>query len=444
MAYFDPHKKTVLFVDASPVGLGAMLTQSGKVISYASKALSSVERRYSQIEGEAFAITWGCHHFRMYLLGSHFKVITDHKPLLHIFNSPTFQASARIDNWRLKLQSFNFEVLYSRGDLNPADYISRHLQAATQCDLIAESAEQYVNFVMTQATPKALSKENIIKATAQDATLQEVMRLISNGQWNNLKPVNGVDPSTLKICASVRNELTSVDGNIVLRGNRIVIPDALQKRVIELAHEGHQALVKLRFKVWFIKMNAAVDQVVKKCFPCQIATPKPSREPLKITPLPDGPWQQVSIDFCEVAGHYVLVVIDDYSRFPEVEIVHSTSAKAVLPKLDRVFAAYGVPQVVKSDNGPPFNGHEFAQFADYLGFTHRRVTPLWPEANGEVERFMKTFGKVLRTTSNWKQQMYQFMRNYRAAPHCTTGVAPATAIFGRPIRITLPYPVSQT
>ena len=88
-------------------------------------------------------------------------------------------------------------------------------------------SRRYVNFVMTQATPKALSKDDIIKATAQDATLPEVMRLISNGRWNNLKPVNGVEPSTLKIFANVRNELTSVDGNIVLRGNRIVIPDAL-------------------------------------------------------------------------------------------------------------------------------------------------------------------------------------------------------------------------
>ena len=74
--------------------------------------------------------------------------------------------------------------------------------------------------------------------------------------------------------------------------------------------------------------------------------------------------------------------------------MHSTSAKAVLPKLDRIFAAYGVPQVVKCDNGPAFHGQEFAQFADYLGFKHRKVTPLWPEANGEVERFMKKFGKV--------------------------------------------------
>ena len=69
----------------------------------------------------------------------------------------------------------------------------------------------------------------------------------------------------------------------------------------------------------------------------------------------------VSVDFCEVAGHYVLVVIDDYSRFPEFNIVHSTSAKTVIPKLDRIFAAYDVPQVVKSDNGPPFSGDEVAQ-----------------------------------------------------------------------------------
>jgi len=97
MAYFDPSKKSILLLDASPVELRAVLTQGDRVISYASKALSSVERR------EALAIAWGCHHFRMYLLGSHFKVETDHKLLLSIFNSSTSQASARIENWHLKL-----------------------------------------------------------------------------------------------------------------------------------------------------------------------------------------------------------------------------------------------------------------------------------------------------------------------------------------------------
>lgn len=62
------HKKTVLFVDTSPVGLGA-LTQSSKVIFYASKALFNIERHYSQFEREALAIAWDCHHFRVYLQG---------------------------------------------------------------------------------------------------------------------------------------------------------------------------------------------------------------------------------------------------------------------------------------------------------------------------------------------------------------------------------------
>ena len=99
-------------------------------------------------------------------------------------------------------------------------------------------------------------------------------------------------------------------------------------------------------------MDSLTDSIVKHCVSCQIATPKTSREPLKMTPLRDGPWEQVSINFCEVSGRYVLVVVDDYSRFPEAEIVHTTSAKVVTPKLDCIFAAYGVPKVVKSDNGP--------------------------------------------------------------------------------------------
>lgn len=152
----------------------------------------------------------------------------------------------------------------------------------------------------------------------------------------------------------------------------------------------------------------------------------------------------MSIDFYEVAEHYALVAIDDYSIFPEVEIVHSTSAKAVLPKLDCIFAAYGEPKVVKSDNAPPFNGQEFGQSAYYLGFEHCKSTPLWPEANGEVECLMKTFGTELPTTSNWKQQLYQFLRNYRTTPHCTTCVAPTTALIGKPIRIKLPCSVAVT
>ena len=82
-------------------------------------------------------------------------------------------------------------------------------------------------------------------------------------------------------------------------------------------------------------------------------------------------------------------MVDDYSRFPLVEPVSSTSASAVIPKLDQLFSTFGASRVVKSDNGPPFNGEEFTKFTHVLGFKHRKVTPRWPRADGEVERFVK-------------------------------------------------------
>ena len=102
-------------------------------------------------------------------------------------------------------------------------------------------------------------------------------------------------------------------------------------------------------------------------------------------------------------------------------MLSNLSAKSVIPKIDSVFALFGIPDVVKTDNGPPFNGREFNGFAEHLGFHHRKITPLWPQANGEVERFMKTIGKAIRAAHvehrSWKQEMYSFLRNYRATPH---------------------------
>ena len=102
-----------------------------------------------------------------------------------------------------------------------------------------------------------------------------------------------------------------------------------------------------------------------------------------MTPLPQAPWQYLSADFCGPlpSGDMLFVVIDEYSRYPEVEIVRSTSANTVIPKLDRLLSTHGIPTEIKTDNGPPFQSHTFAQFAQYMGFHHRKITPVWPKAN---------------------------------------------------------------
>ena len=106
--YYDPKKITEIIVDASPVGLGAILVQDTKderfVISYASRALTPVEQRYSQTEREALAVVFGCERYHLYVMGSRFTVVTDHKPLVSIYNNPQSNPPARIKRWTLRLQ----------------------------------------------------------------------------------------------------------------------------------------------------------------------------------------------------------------------------------------------------------------------------------------------------------------------------------------------------
>ena len=444
LAHFDQHLKTTLIVDASPTGLGGILAQTDqrgkrRVVAYASKALNPTQQRYSQTEREALAIIWGCEHFRMYLLGAHFTVITDHKPLISIFNKPTSSLSARMERWMLRKQPYDFTVTYQPGADNAADYLSRHPEQGGPCKQ-AEVADEYVRYVSCQSVPKSLSPEEIAAETTKDKDLQEVIKGITTGKWH-------LSSKFAESFYQIRDELTVSEQGIVLRGVRICIPKLLQNSVINQAHQGHMGITKtkalLRTRVWFPELDKAVEDFIKNCLPCQAALPSKQREPLIMSELPDYPWQQLSLDFFSLpSGEELLVLIDDFSRFPEVEVIPTTSNKYVIPKLDRILSTFGIPEVIRTDNGPPFNGQEFKEYSQRLGFKHRKVTPKWPEANGLVERFMKTLGKVIRTAQiekkDWKMELNAFLRNYRATPHPAMKKTPHEILMGRELQTLLP------
>ncbi len=118
--------------------------------------------------------------------------------------------------------------------------------------------------------------------------------------------------------------------------------------------------------------------------------------PLKPSVMPEGPWEVVSCDFCGTLADqtYYMVVTCMYSRWFDVRIVRTTSCEVIIPQLRDLFATHGTPAVLMSDNGAPFGAYEFAAFAKAVGFEHRRVTPLWPQANGAVESIMKKLKRV--------------------------------------------------
>ena len=142
------------------------------------------------------------------------------------------------------------------------------------------------------------------------------------------------------------------------------------------------------------------------------------------------------------SGQYLLVVIDTNSKFPEVEIAKSTSAKACISKLDRIFATHSIPRKIRTDNGPHFNGDEFKRYMEAIGIEWNTSARLWPQANGNAQSIMKPMGKVMKTATlegkNWRQELQRFLLNYRPTPHATTKVPPCKLLFNRMIQGTLP------
>jgi hypothetical protein len=224
-------KDTFVTVDASPVGLSGILSQrthgldDDKIISYASRALTVVETRYSQTEKEALAIVWG----------NEFTLITDHKPLEVIYGSKSAKVSARIERWILRLQPYTFKVVYKPGATNPADYLSRHpIQSNHKQQLLTE---EYVNFIASNSIPKAMTIDEIIAATNLDRSLQGLRAAIKLNKWD-CDIVNPYKP--------IKDELTVTSQGLVLRGTRIVMPRSLQQRAIEIAHDTHLGLSKTK------------------------------------------------------------------------------------------------------------------------------------------------------------------------------------------------------
>ena len=202
-------------------------------------------------------------------------------------------------------------------------------------------------------------------------------------------------------------------GQFVLRGNCIVIPESLCKHAIALAHEGHQGMMctkaRHREKVWWPNMDKQVEQFVKACYPCQLVGPRRKTEPIRSTPLPEVPWGDIAVDLLEIpGGNHLLLVVDNYSRWPKVILLKKTDASHLTSAMEGIFQTHGIPESIRTDNGRPFSSAEFEGFLSYLGIIiHLKETPYWPQCNGEVERCNKSLLEIIRIATlegkDWKK-----------------------------------------
>lgn len=445
LAYFDIKKTTHLHVDAGPNGIGAILAQEDntknlEIVAYASTTLTATQRRYSQFEKETLGCTWAIQHFHNYLYGSKFILHCDNLPLVRILENSKSAPNARVERLLLRIQPYNFVIKHQKGLSNPSDYLSRHpLEQNSESNI--DKVEEYVNYCIKNAIPKALTLKEVQEATSQDQIFQTIIEALTTKN-DKLWKLPELQPY-----AKLKDEMVYSD-EVILRDHKIVLPPSLQNKSIELAHKGHLGITKtkqlLRTKVWFPNLDALTETYIKFCIPCQAVTKQQHRDPIVSSPLPDYPFQCIDVDFAGPfkQNKYIFIVVDEFSRYPIIEIVNSTSFTNLKPILQNVFATWGFPKSFKSDNGPPFNGLELTNFLQNHGTKHIKITPYWPEANGMAERFVKTVKKSLLCchleNGHFESKIQEFLVNYRSTPHSTTEKSPFETVFGRKMNNFLP------
>ena len=182
---------------------------------------------------------------------------------------PIASLSVRFERWLIRMQPFQATIKYLSGPENGADYLSRHPNTKNICEAV-KPTERYVHFIAQNARPIALSAEEMEEETEKDKECQMIKEALKTGKWHKL------NENTRKAFEKIADEISITPGGLILKGARIFVPSTLQDRVIELAHEGHQGIVRtkqlLRWEVWFPKMDSAVEKAIIKCFACQAAT----------------------------------------------------------------------------------------------------------------------------------------------------------------------------
>ena len=159
------------------------------------------------------------------------------------------------------------------------------------------------------------------------------------------------------------------------------------------------------------------------CIACNAASVHNPPVPLEPDFLPEGPWQNAHGDYKgPIAGYYYLhIIIDQYSKYPEVDVITSTSFQKLKHMLDRIFSIHGVPEALMTDDGPPYSSDTMSEYSKHMGFQLTPVAPDDPQSNGFAEKCVKQMCKLVQTAvaekKDLREKVYNYLLHYRATPH---------------------------
>jgi len=420
LAPYDVTKEVSLICDASSIAIGATLEQDGHPVIYISKKLSEAEKNYAQIDREALAIVWAIEKLRNYLYGRRFTLVTDHKPLTFIFDDKkeiNKIQSARLQRWALKLTEFDFKIKYLKTDQIPqSDCLSRLNNS--KCAEIFSIESVKFNRVELVLLMKQQPYKEIVEAIRYGTSKEKACEY----------------EKKLKHPLS---EFSLSEDNFILFRDRVFIPKELRSDVLEELHDSHQGVDRCkslaREIVWWPTINSDIEAYVSNCEMCLQF--KRNYGKSHLTPWPDAThrMERVHIDICGPhLNKFLLVIVDAYTRWPEVYVLSKVNSESVKYCLRRFFSQQGVPNIIVSDNATYFVSESLQKWFASIGTEHLTIAPYHPESNGLAERFVGTLKQHLKIMNNNDIQatVDRFLLQYRTSTHAATKQSPSQLMFG--------------
>ena len=444
LAHYDPSKKLKLAADTSQYGIGAVLSHvfangCERPIAYALRTLSKAEQQYAQIDKEALGLIFGVRRFHQYLYGGKFVLVSNHKPRLSIFgpkNAIPPLAAARLQRWAVLLSAYSYDVEFRRTERHAnADSLSR-LPLKSPCSTTVQ--DEATVFSLCQVEYSPVTALEVKKACRYDLILSKVFRYTKFGWPEQVE-------DELKPYWNHRDELC-IEGGCLMLGIWVIIPQKLQRKVLEELHRDHPGIVRMksvaRSYCWWSHMDKDIEALVQACQPCQQIRNAPSASPLHPWLWPSKPWIRIHVDF---AGPFqkkmFMLVVDSHSKWPEIIEMPSTTSSKTIEELRKLFSAYGLPEQIVTDNGPQFIAEEFTLFLRQNGIKHLKSAPYHPSSNGAVERLVQSFKKSLRASESdgrtMSHRLSSFLLTYRTTPHASTNATPSELFLKRSLRTRL-------
>jgi len=435
LVHFNPALEIIVHTDASPVGVACVLnhkvnlpdgTAAEKPVLFASCSLTATQQRYSQLDREALAIVFAVNKLRKFLWGRTFTLVTDNQPIKHIFapdKSIPIVSSMRLQHWAAILSDFRYRIEHRKANfLSVADALSR--LPLPNVHMLEINYESVFNDL-------PLNVDIIVEESKKDAVLSKILLYTIEG-WPDRVHSDPVLTSYYKIRHSF-----SIEKDSLLFANRVVVPLSLQKRVLELLHFGHPGVVRMKLLArsicWWLSINTDIETFCQHCEPCAVVNFKATDSVTYPWPQSKVPFQRVHVDFYQFKSVNFFLYVDSFSKWMFVTPMSVTNAENVISTLWKIFAFWGLPLKIISDNGPPFTSQAYKSFCTSLDIQLGYSPVQHAESNAVAERSVQICKKLLRKLAEenqkvaidkWADILNKFLFAYLNTPSTTLGKSP--------------------